>query len=706
MSRARRSLGKFVRIFGSAVLTVGILTNASPGLGHVAETEAGIGPIEVTATRVPEPADRVPAYITVLRGDDLRARDVADLRGALALTAGVEVPSGGDAGPAGAAPSLWGLHEFDAFLLVVDGVPLGGAFNPSVPDLDLTNVDRIEVLRGSAPVVYGATAFVGVIQVIHYPAGQASREITAGYGAHHSWRASGVFALPDVGTLKQSLSLSGKRDGFSDPREHVGQFHGLYRVGGALAGGAFRLDLGIDATRSIPPSPVPRIDGDLTALTPLDANYNPADARLDETRYHGVVGYTHVTPLGVWDTTASLAFSHIDDVRGFLRPNLVDADSQIQGRNIDDDYLDSHVTTPLAGGANLSWGADLLYGRGSQSSRNGGYNRDLVGGGNLPRAADLHVDEINAVYDRRVFVGEYAQLDWKIGSRWDVNAGLRLNETSEHKRSVHIDGFDPTANTADDQNRHVTRLSGMAGVTYRAWTTGADETVLFADYRDAFKPAAIDFGPDNTPDILNPESARSYEVGAKGRLAGGRIDYQIGLFLMDFRNLVVATTNEKGDHILQNAGGERLKGVEAEGRWQIAPALALTAAASWHDAHFTHYVAAEGGENIDVSGNQLTLSPHVLASLGVIYAPAQGPFGSASVNYVGPRFMDLANTARSGAYATVDASLGYRWGRYSLTASATNLGDRRPPVTASEFGDQSFYRLTGRKVFVDLGVRF
>jgi hypothetical protein len=52
---------------------------------------------------------------------------------------------------------LLGLHEFDAFLLIVDQVPWGGAFNPAISTLDLTDVERIEVLKGSAPVMYGAT---------------------------------------------------------------------------------------------------------------------------------------------------------------------------------------------------------------------------------------------------------------------------------------------------------------------------------------------------------------------------------------------------------------------------------------------------------------------------------------------------------------------------------------------------------------------
>ena len=148
--------------------------------------------------------------------------------------------------------------------------------------------------------------------------------------------------------------------------------------------------------------------------------------------------------------------------------------------------------------------------------------------------------------------------------------------------------------------------------------------MLYIQYKDTFKPAALDFGPDNTPDILEPETARSYEVGVKGRLADGKLDYQAGLFRLDFKNLVVVTTDANGDQLFQNAGGERLEGVEAEGHWRLTPALSISAASSYHDAKFTHYIAAEGGANIDVSGNQLTLSPHVLASAGIIYQPAVG----------------------------------------------------------------------------------
>ena len=79
----------------------------------------------------------------------------------------------------------------------------------------------------------------------------------------------------------------------------------------------------------------------------------------------------------------------------------------------------------------------------------------------------------------------------------------------------------------------ITRAGKYAELGFR-WF-GSDEGVLYADFRDAFKPAAIDFGPDYTPDILNPETAKSYEIGLKGAAADWILTYDFDVFLQNFQ---------------------------------------------------------------------------------------------------------------------------------------------------------------------------
>ena len=101
--------------------------------------------------------------------------------------------------------------------------------------------------------------------------------------------------------------------------------------------------------------------------------------------------------------------------------------------------------------------------------------------------------------------------------RLDVIAGFRLNETFEHQYSLDYLLSLRHSFASETSSRDLIKPAGTAGVSYRAWEQGGgDEAVLYADYRNAFKPSAQDFGPDYQPTVLLPETAQSYEAGVKG----------------------------------------------------------------------------------------------------------------------------------------------------------------------------------------------
>jgi iron complex outermembrane recepter protein len=684
-------------VFAGIVLSVADTFAGVVGVAPGAQARA-LDDVVVTATRIPEPADRVPADISVVSGKELVDRGASDMASALSLVPGVEAPAGGDAGPSSAVPAFWGLHEFDAFLLVVDGVPWGGAFNPGITTLDFNDIERIEILKGSAPVMYGATSFVGVVHAIHYPAGEAANEADAAYGNYGSVKGSTSFVLPQVGDWRESLAADGESLGFADAREIVSNEHALYRGEGDLGPGKLRVDADLTFVRDVPPSPVIRVGTGLTTLTPINANFNPADAKIDEDKYHLAVGYSLPTAWGAWDTLASFAYSDITDIRAFLHLDLSGAaDTQNQRRYIDDGYFDTHLTSKISSNTTLIIGADLLYGHGQQTTLNGnsGYTVPLNGSVQPPPTSAVVINEIGTSNDRRMFAGQYAQFEWQPDSRWDVTAGFRINEAEEQKESSDLI-LPPPQLAEESVSKTMIRPSEFIGASYRVWAQGKDEVIAYADYRNAFRPSTIDFGPDYTPTLLSPETAQSYEAGLKGAADDGRLTYQAELFLLDFNNLVVATSSGA----LTNAGGERLKGVEAETRYQVTPDLALAANASYHDARFTQYLFFDGVANVQVAGNQLPLSPHVLAAAGLLYAPAQGFSTTVVAQYVGRQFLDEQNIAAVGGYTTLAANIGYRFGRYRILLEGNNLSNQRKPVSASEFGSESFYLLNARTLWL------
>jgi iron complex outermembrane recepter protein len=688
-------------------LVMGAVLLAVPQIAFAAEDT---NDIIVTATRAPEPALEVPAVISIVSGEAAREQGAFDLRSALASAAGIQDNPGGDGGPAGGIVAAQGLAEIDAYLLVMDGVPYGGAFNPATATLDLIDVDRIEVLRGAAPVTYGSTAFVGVLNVIRYAAGkQPTRAIMQG-GTHNSGRIAFATNLPQLGKVKQSLLGSVETRRFSQDRGGFDRAHLLYRAATETSVGKLHLDIDATHLEQTPYSPHPREGTVLSVRFPIDANVNPIDAKQDQDRFQANIGLEAKIGNLDWTTTASIASTTGRTVRGFLREGFVgdgvtiNADGFRQRVHTTDLYFDTHIDSESAG---FDWvvGADVLHGNGNQRSANFEY-AVRPDGADAPASTTRAIDESTALTDRRTFAGLYAQTVLRPVSNLTLLAGIRLNRTTERRCGGELVGAgQPSA--SDCTTRSKTRLVGSIGGSYAVWKQGDDAIALFADYRNTYKPAAIDFGPEAEADILQPETARGWETGVKAAFADGKINVEASYFDTRFTNLVIRE-NVSGLPALANAGRERFRGFEIEGRYAVTPSLSLVASYARHIARFTDYARLRPNGSVQqLAGNQLELSPKDLATAIVTFAPKSGPQASATLRYVGARFLNKGNTVLADGYVTLDGRIGWKlnngWG---LFVEAENLTNRRDAVAESELGDAQFYRLPGRRLLLTASYGF
>jgi vitamin B12 transporter len=128
------------------------VTTVSPMPAQQAPDTTTLRPVVITATRVPVDRRSAPATVTVIQGEELRARGVASVADALAAVPGLAVVRSGSFG---ATTSLFARGgESDYVKVLVDGVPAnnpGGGFDFSALTTD--NIERIEVVRGPASVV-------------------------------------------------------------------------------------------------------------------------------------------------------------------------------------------------------------------------------------------------------------------------------------------------------------------------------------------------------------------------------------------------------------------------------------------------------------------------------------------------------------------------------------------------------------------------
>lgn len=199
--------------FRQQVLTVR-LTAAQDQTVEVRLSAAGVREeLVVTASGTPQSADEAAKSLAVVSAEEIERRDEYSLIESLRPVAGLRTVQLG--GPGGFSKIfIRGLRVADTSLVldglrVRDAADFRGSANPLLEDILLTNVERIEVLRGSGSSLYGSHAVGGVINIV--PAGGA-----------------GPFGL-DIGFEGGSL--------------------GLFRERARLGGGTTKLGYSVAATR-------------------------------------------------------------------------------------------------------------------------------------------------------------------------------------------------------------------------------------------------------------------------------------------------------------------------------------------------------------------------------------------------------------------------------------------------------------------------
>lgn len=662
------------------------------GLSSSAAAQAGgqkppvpIPPVEVVATRIPEAPHDVPASIEVISGDNLRARNATTLRDALALAAGITIAPGGDAGPASAVPEFWGLKEFDAFLLVVDGIPWGGAFNPAISTLSLRDVERIEILRGPAPVIFGATSFVGVIHVVHKAAAARAQYAEAHGGTFGTGGAAVDLALPAYGSWNSRLSGDFDREGFKDDHTSFSRGHALLRTSQMSDARKTWFTADVNILNQDPASPHVRDGAALSTATPLDANYNPKNAYVNENRVALGAGLElPVLDGATWGTTASYTFSSQSMFRGFLTDisnTANNASGFLENIDVNHVYADSHIIWPSVSAVKFMTGADLMFGNGEATGATFTYTAPLSGASQASVAEPTLLDKDAA--SRRIFTGAYGSAEWRATSRLNLSAGLRFNATTESRG----EGASVTH----------TRPSGSVGAILGLWEDGADHVRAFANYRNTFKPAAFDFSLAENEGVLEPETSNSYEGGLKIRTMDGQLDVEASIFRMDFSNLVTATV-VGGLPALINAGQTRFQGFELATDLRLPSSIFARATYSYHDGKFVDFVMAFDGVPTQLAGKRFEMSARQLASAGLTLSPEHGFIANVTMSYTGDRYLNKRNSALAAPFSTIDAGVGYRMDQWEIRLDGHNLGDSRDAVSESEFGDAQYYRMPARSI--------
>jgi len=263
-------------------------------------------------------------------------------------------------------------------------------------------------------------------------------------------------------------------------------------------------------------------------------------------------------------------------------------------------------------------------------------------------------------------------------------------------------GFQPTNNNGDLETGELKNggFSWRVNARYEL----SDNSSLYASYARGRRPEVLSATPPATPfgsgrfDTLDAETVDAFEFG--GRTETRRLSLDGSVYYYHYNNF--QTTVQQGTvFVVTNAGEATSYGFEATARWRPVDAFTLFATYAFNHSRFGTGVR---------DGNRFRLSPDQKVSLGATFSARLGN-GELSftpdvtwqsriffdddndrpdlqTTATGALIDDLIQDERQGAYALVNARLGYTFnGRFRIEGFVSNLFNTHYVKDAGNTGD-------------------
>ena len=630
---------------------------------------------------------QTPGSVESLTGTQIRERGDASVQDAISRATGISRT--GTPGDGGTSLSARGFTGQGSVMQLYDGNRMYMGMGTSTFPVDTWSVERVDVLRGPASVLYGEGATGAVVNTLPKKPfeGEIENHIRLGYGSYDRQQQALDSGGSLTDTLSYRLNLNRLRsNGFIDHGDSSSDF-----VSGALrwqAADNLSFTLASDYGDQRPQNyfGTPLINGQLHKGL-RDKNYNVSD---DIQHYNDQ--WTRLT--SEWQINDSVSATnelfYLKNQRRWQNAenyNFTDGQLTRSGN-----FGIKHNQEQVGDRQTFSF-KHALFGLDSQTVAGVEYNRIRFRLASNTPFKDVLEDgqpiDINhpapAAFDSQsafspVFatttktVAGFAENRLQLTDQLSLITGIRRDY-------AHVDRDD--LRTGAQSDKTLTGNNWKAGLVYAI----TPDTSIYGQYSTSTDGVGglISLSPSQQQFDLS--TAKQTEIGIKQAFWNQRGEWTLAAYHIVKKKLL---TDVPGDPDLkQQVGQQSSRGLEASLDLQLPHAWELQANAAIVHAQYDDFKQDVDGVQVSRDGNRPVDVPRRTANLWLSKAVTDDIRAGAGVRYVDARYADMANQNELPSYTVVDATVSWKAMRNTtLGLQLNNLFDRTYAVSQYNDGQQ------------------
>ncbi|KAF1311574.1 TonB-dependent receptor [Pseudomonas sp. SG-MS2] len=283
--------------------------------------------------------------------------------------------------------------------------------------------------------------------------------------------------------------------------------------------------------------------------------------------------------------------------------------------------------------------------------------------------------------------GLYLQDQIRLNDQWQVLAGVRFDQ-------FEVKTTNKIRNLSEQQDSNTT--SPRLGVVYTPWRDHS----FYASWSKTFSPVGggligITPGAAGNTNDTSPELTRQKELGVKSDWLDERLTTTLAVYELELYNR--RTRDPNNPEITLLSGLQRSRGIELTatgnvvGNWYVRGGIGLQDATIVKD-------------NNNLEGNRINDVAKRNASLFVTWKPELGWYAETGLTLVGERYADNQNTTVMPGYGRWDALVGLRTRDWDVRAALSNITDKTYYSSATsaaqiQIGDPRSLVVTGTYSF-------